>query len=450
MTQEVIIVGEDVFVMAPPFLQARYENGRDDWNNQDFDLFKFLDYHRLLGFYYLGSEASFWLPEDLAEEISISEQQFNGEHVYYITGPPALYRNYPLMGPSALDGVLEYWIGSEDYLLRRFEVSGVMCEGTDHAQRLSGWISLSDFGETVDIQPPVHEGPDDHGNSPSTATEISVGEPVLAVSVDEWVDRSFYSHLPFQLEEGQEPVTGSVDSWLDLDYFQFQAEEGQQYAIVIWNERTESGSGTRSTLHGPVDVTPELGFSRSHGSTGSRILWQATASGTYYLRVERGYSGTVPYTLTVTPLDQGVDDHGNTPSTATEVSVGEPVAAASVDEWLRTFDASTLPFQSQEGQKPVTGSVDSWIDLDYFRFQAEEGQNYVIVVRHELTEFGIGIRSTLFGPDGVTPESISHGSYLGAEDRVLWQASVSGTYYLRVGTGHTGMVPYTLTVTPVE
>ena len=436
--------------MAPPNLQARYEEGRDHWNDQAFDLFSFFDYHRLLGFYFRGSEASFWLPEDLAEEISISEQQFNGEHVYYISGPPAIYRDYPLMGPSALDGVLEFWIGSEDYLLRRFEVSGVMCEGRDYAQRLNGWISLSKFGEPVDIQPPVHEGPDDHGNMPSTATEVSVGEPVTAASVDEWFDRRHSSHLPFQLEEGQEPVSGSVDSWLDSDYFQFQAEEGQHYVIVVWNERPERGIGTRSTLYSPDGVTPELRFSQSDNSTGSKILWQATASGTYYLRVERGYSGTVPYTLTVTPLDQGVDDHGNTPSTATEVSVGEPVAAASVDEWLRTFDASTLPFQSQEGQKPVTGSVDSWIDLDYFRFQAEEGQKYFIVVRHELTEFGIGIRSTLFGPDGVTPESISHGSYLSTEDRVLWQASVSDTYYLRVGTRHTGMVPYTLTVTPVE
>ena len=297
MTQEVIFMGEDVYVMAsPPLSEARYEGWRDDWNDRNFDLFVFFNYYRLL---------------DFDGEISVVEQELNGELVYYITGPIAIHRAYPVIGPSALDGVLQYWIGAEDYLLRRFEVSGVGSRG-GKTQRLNGFITLSDFGEPVDIQRPVHEGADDHGNSPSTATEVLVGEPVAATSVDSWFDTYAYSPvLPSELEEGQQPITGTVDSWLDYDYFRFQAKEGQRYVIAASHERiaasherTEVSFGIRTTLYGPDGVTPESTLREwLHYWVGSMIEWEASASGTYYLRVERAYSGTVPYTLTVTPVE---------------------------------------------------------------------------------------------------------------------------------------------------
>ena len=259
VTQEIIIIGDDVYLIDPPYGDARQT--RDDYNDWNFDLFHFFDYHLLL---------------DLNGEISVVEQELNGERVYYVTGPPAIHRAYPVIGPSALDGVLQYWIGAEDYLLRRFEVSGVMGEGEDFTQRLNGWISLSDFGESVDIQRPVHEGADDHGNSPTNATEILVGEP----------------------------VSGSVDSWLDYDYFRFQAEEGQRYDIVVSDEPDRNRVfGTSATLYGPDGVTPEFGFFRIVGRLEARFDWQAPASDTYYLRVERGHQGTVAYTLTVTPVE---------------------------------------------------------------------------------------------------------------------------------------------------
>ena len=289
LTGEVIFIGEDVYLMMDsPIVKVRYEGERDIHNDRSFDLFYFFDYQLLL-----------------ADEISMVEQELNGEQVYYIRGPIAIHRAYPVIGASALDGVLEYWIGAEDYLLRRFEVSGVDSRREDSTQKLNGWISLSDFGEPVDIQRPVHEGADDHGNLPSTATEVRVGEPVAATSVESWFDTYTNSPvLPSELEEGQQPVTGTVDSWLDDDYFRFQAEGGQRYVIAASHERITGIFGIRATLYGPDGVTQESTRRKwDYYWVGSMVEWEAPASDTYYLRVERGKDGMVPYTLTITPVE---------------------------------------------------------------------------------------------------------------------------------------------------
>ena len=493
-TYEVIIISDDVYVMGLPqgYEQRRdVRMTRDDYNDQSFDPFHFFDYHRLLGFYPRGSEEEFWLPEELVDEISMVEQELDGEDVYYITGPPAIYRNYPVMGASALDGALEYWIGSEDYLLRRFEISGVMCEGEDSAQRLNGWISLSDFGEPVDIQRPVHEGADDHGSSPADATEILVGET----------------------------TTGSVDSWLDYDYFRFQAEEGRLYHIIV--------AGSDATLYGPDGVTPES-WSGSSGGSGTKIVWQAPASDTYYLGVDSVYEVVADYTVTITLLPEE-DDYGNDPSTAHEIEVGESVEGV-IGHW---DDQDYFKFTANRGQvyrieasprldgdrpdmvlhspsgalrevtaghilwsaptqgdyyisvevlyntrvgpytltvasiddtaddhsggvanatrlpigETVGGVLDDEFDIDYFKFSAEEGQGYRVEVGNTFRFSDL----TLLARDGFTPEPLEKNTY-GDDDGygLLWMATEAGTYYLEVKSRWSGAGEYTITVTAVE
>ena len=492
-TYEVIIIGDDVYLMGVPRgyeQRGNVRTTRDDYNDQSFDPFYFFDYHRLLGFYPRGSEEEFWLPEELADEISMVEQELNGEDVYYITGPPAIYRDYPLMGASALDGALEYWIGSEDYLLRRFEISGVMCEGEESAQRLNGWVSLSDFGEPVDIQRPVHEGADDHGGSPTSATEILVGET----------------------------ATGSVDSWLDYDYFRFQAEEGQLYYIVV--------AGSDATLYGPDGATQES-WSGSSGSSGTKIVWQAPASDTYYIGVDSPYEEVDDYTVTITLLPEE-DDYGNDPSTAHDIGIDE-----SVNGVLGEDDQDYFKFTANRGQvyrievspylygdrpgivlhspsgalreasgehvlwsapaqgdyyisveflyntfrvgsytltvasiddtaddhgdgaanatglsigETVGGAFDYEFDIDYFRFSAEEGQGYRIEVGHTLLAPDLA----LLARDGFTPEPLDKYTHRDSDGyRLLWMATEAGTYYLEVNDGWTND-EYTITVTAVE
>ena len=111
ISYEALIIGEDVYMMnfsvdIDPSYGGDLRQERDDYNEQSFDPFLFFDYHRLLGFYNRGYEADFWLPEDLAAQISVVEQELNGERVYHITGPIAIHRAYPLIGSSALDGAL--------------------------------------------------------------------------------------------------------------------------------------------------------------------------------------------------------------------------------------------------------------------------------------------------------------------------------------------------------
>ena len=491
-----IVIGDDVYMMGLPqgYEQRRdVRMTRDDYNDRSFDLFYFFDYHRLLGFYPRGSEEEFWLPDELADEISMVEQELNGEDVYYITGPPAIYRDYPVIGASALDGVLEYWIGSDDYLLRRFEISGVMCEGEDFAQRLNGWVSLSDFGEPVDIQRPVHEGADDHGSSPTNATEILVGEP----------------------------ATGSVDSWLDYDYFRFQVEEGRLYYIVV--------AGSDATLYGPDGVTPESRFSGSSGQLRTTIVWRAPASDTYYLGVDSPYEEVDDYTVTITLLPED-DDYGNDPSTAHDIGIDESVNGVIGDQ----DDQDYFKFTANRGQvyrievsphlygdrphfvlhspngslredsaghilwsapaqgdyyisveflynssvssytltvasiddtaddhsdgaanatglsigETVGGVLDDEFDLDYFKFSAEEGQGYRVEI-----DYGTLYSSdvTLLSPDGFTPEPLDKYTHSDRDGYwLLWMATEAGTYYLEVKSRWDAGGEYTITVTAVE
>ena len=221
-TEEWIIVGDDVYV--------RHSIGGDSRHTRDSIELPF-DLSFLFEFDLLDSDG----------EISTNEQELDGERVYYVTGPPAQDSRYPLLdGAHSIDGVVDYWIGAEDHLLRRLEISVVSVGLTRDAetQRLNGFVTLSDYGKTVDIRPPALEGADDHGNSPANSTEISVGESVNA----------------------------SVDSWIDSDYFRFQAEEGRLYHIVVSDERAyNKASDSHSTLFGPDGVTPEAPFSRSSG-----------------------------------------------------------------------------------------------------------------------------------------------------------------------------------------
>ena len=197
-------------------------------------------------------------------------QELNGERVYKVTGPTQYSGAYPVLGSSRVDGVVQYWIGAEDYLLRGFDISGVV---PGDGSEFNGFIALSDFGVPVDIQVPVHEGGDDHSNSPTDATEIAVGEQ----------------------------VTGTVDSWLDFDYFRFQAEEGRRYEIVVSDESVlnQYGGPINATLYEPDGITETWGGSRGTGPDGAQIEWEAPASGTYYFKVERGHEGTAAYTVEI-------------------------------------------------------------------------------------------------------------------------------------------------------
>ena len=209
-------------------------------------------------------------------------------------------------------------------------------------------------------------------------------------------------------------VEGVIDYEGDSDYLRFTAEEGQLYQIDV---ALGSLPNSELTLLGPDGWYQT--YNDDHGdSLASRVVWEAPASGDYYLVVEAsGFDAQVgSYTLTVSHSTI-VDDHGNDIDDAT-------VAAVAVD---------------------VEGVIDYQGDSDYFRFTAEEGQLYQIdVALGSLPDSVL----TLLGPDrGELAYNDDHGD--SPASRVFWEAPASGDYYLAVeAIGWDARVgSYTLTVT---
>lgn len=344
-------------------------------------------------------ELSNYLAFDLLDsesEIATSEQLLEGERVYHLRGPAAQNKSYPVIGRlSDVDGVVDYWIGAEDHLLRRLEVSVMSTEGTNGSEtvRLNGFITLYNYGRALDIRPPVSEGMDDHGNSPGDATEILLGES----------------------------VTASVDTWLDSDYFQFQAEEGRLYHIVVSDQRGSSKAyGTHSTLFGPDGVTPASTFGVTDDQLGTRIVWQAPASDTYYLRVESGQQEVYVYNLTVS-LQPEEDDYGDDPSSAHEIG----------------FDEA------------VEGQIGQLHDRDFFKFTASEGHVYRIDASAHLERNEPDV--TLHGPEGPLLEARTFSRGGIDTGRILWAAPSQGDYYISVEHRNSYRVGnYTLKVVPIS
>ena len=180
--------------------------------------------------------------------------------------------------------------------------------------------------------------PDDHGNDIDDATAAALGAD----------------------------VEGVIDYEGDSDYFRFTAEEGQLYQIDV---ALGSLPDSLLTLLGPDGW--QLTYNDDHGdSPASRVVWEAPASGDYYLAVEAGgWDAQVgSYTLTVSHSTI-VDDHGNDTDDATVAALGAG----------------------------VEGVIDYEGDLDYFRFTAEEGQLYQIdMALGSLPDSLLA----LLGPDG--------------------------------------------------
>ena len=208
-------------------------------------------------------------------------------------------------------------------------------------------------------------------------------------------------------------VEGVIDYPGDYDYFRFAAEESQIYQIDV-----ALGSLPDSVL---VLLGPdgwELAYNDDHGdSWASRVVWLAPESGVYYLVVESsGFDADVgTYTLTVSHSTI-VDDHGDDIDDATAIRVGAD----------------------------VRGAVDYDDDIDFFRFQAEQGESYQIDVALGTLD------------DSIVDLYDADGSYLDSNDdygdtfasRLYWEAPSSGERYVTV-EGY-GIGTYTLTVSIID
>ena len=202
-------------------------------------------------------------------------------------------------------------------------------------------------------------------------------------------------------------VRGTLDYDDDIDYFRFQAEQGESYQIDVALGTLDDSIVKLYAADGSLlDSNDDDG-----GTSASRLYWKAPSNGVYYVAVT-GFYGVGTYTLTVS-LSDLVDDHANSEERATEIRVGEE----------------------------VRGAVGSRDDIDYFHFKALRGQIYRIYVdRGTLDDSSVYLHDT-------------DGSFLGGSvdrggpfaDGLYWEAPSNGERYVAV-TGVFGIGSYTLTV----
>ena len=139
-----------------------------------------------------------------------------------------------------------------------------------------------------DVPDDREDATDDHGNDIDDATAIRVGAD----------------------------VRGALDYDGDIDFFRFQAEQGQSYQIDV----------ALGTLEDSIVELYDVDWSfldtnDDYADTNaSRLYWEAPSSGERYVLVG-GYS-TGTYTLTVS-LSDLIDDHGNSEGGVTAIRVGE-------------------------------------------------------------------------------------------------------------------------------
>lgn len=159
----------------------------------------------------------------------------------------------------------------------------------------------------------AEQGPDDHGNTAATATGISVGAP----------------------------VGGVTQAGGDHDFFSFSATAKHIYRL---NCTTTTSYLCTMTVR---DSAATIVASSSYG-TNVMLYFSAVAAATYNIDVAAYSSAsTGNYTLTVT--DMGLDDHGDTLSTASSITIDGP---------------------------SVSGQIQTTSDIDMFSLTAGAGAMY--------------------------------------------------------------------------
>ena len=191
-------------------------------------------------------------------------------------------------------------------------------------------------------------------------------QPRLGTPIFRMTTATKHGLLP-QLPRG-ESIGGSLDYMFDFDYFRFRAQEGKKYRVNVDHDTLRASSVGLYAPDGQTGMNRSW-ITREVVSTGPRIVWIAPSSDDYYVAVHNFGGKTGRYTLTIDAIDDAVDDHGDTPESATGLSLGEI----------------------------VQGTIDDDLDIDYFRLPVERDQRYWLsAISVTLEEFQFSARM----PDG--------------------------------------------------
>ena len=90
----------------------------------------------------------------------VSEQELAGERVYYLKGSVSMKELADLLDDpeeSFSEGEVEYWVGVEDFLVRKMAVRAVSSQEGLGSGTMQAEMRLSDYGKPVSIQAPDAE-----------------------------------------------------------------------------------------------------------------------------------------------------------------------------------------------------------------------------------------------------------------------------------------------------
>jgi len=217
---------------------------------------------------------------------------------------------------------------------------------------------------------------DDHGDSPLSATPVSVAESLTSACIEQ-------------------PA--------DLDYFLFSAVEGRTYRLLT--SHLSNDMDTVMYLFGTDGQTILLVDDNSNGETASRLQWTCSASGTYFVMIRHALatSGTGCYEFSLSTLL--VDDHGNDPLNATPLAL----------------DTS------------ASGFIETADDIDVFFFPVRRGFEYAI--RFFEASLASPLAFRLLAENGGAELATSQNL---VDGELIWTATGDGSLFVAVYGGAEG------------
>ncbi len=228
---------------------------------------------------------------------------------------------------------------------------------------------------------------DDHGDGPSEATDLTVGQV----------------------------AAGTLDYVFDFDYFRFQAEKGQSYRMSVLHHSLPKSSITVYDWDGKEQQLRKW-KARRRAPSGPEIIWIAPDSDEYYFAVQNfgGDSGT--YTATVASIEGDAEDEEDS------------TADISLDQVVR-------------------GVIEEDHGVDYFTIELEKDGLYRLEVKGEtLKSFCVNlakpgwVKGRCYDPEFDPEGNIS----------IEWDAQASKVYQVEVTAYKESVGTYTVAVAALE
>ena len=222
-------------------------------------------------------------------------------------------------------------------------------------------------------------------------------------------------------------ATGEIETPGDQDWFAVDLTAGTRYRIDLEGSPTGDGTLRDPYLRGIYDSNGQLlsGTTNNDGGTGrnSRVYFEATTAGTYYVAAGNDGSGTGTYRLSVAATE---DDFASATSMSGRVTVGGS----------------------------ATGEVETPGDQDWFAVDLAAGTRYRIDLEGSPTGDGTLRDPYLRGIHDADGNLISGTSNddtgTGRNSRVYFEATTAGTYYVAAGGDGSGTGTYRLSVAATE